>query len=363
MDNFDKKVQETLKQLAEGVNPSPQVEQRIHDEILSRCPELRKQIAILFGGCSPEYSVSLQSAYSVITHIDRKKYTPVLIGISNAGDWFKYAGEIEKIPADTWCNEKDCIPVVVSPNRTVHGILTIKNGKIKETYIDAAFPVLHGKNGEDGTVQGLFELAGIPVVGCGVLSSALCMDKDRAHKLVQAEEIGYPLFVKPVGAGSSYGITKVTERNQLPAALKLAFSYDNKVIIEECISGFEVGCAVLENDGLMVGEVDEIELEKGFFDFTEKYTLKTSSIHVPARISAEKAAKIKETAKLIYKTLDCRGFARVDMFLDDTGRIVFNEVNTIPGFTTHSRFPNMMKAVHISFEQIISIAIDKAVRK
>ena len=387
MDNFDKKVQETLKQVAEGVNPSPHVEQRIHDEILSRCPELRKQIAILFGGCSPEYSVSLQSAYSVITHIDRKKYTPILIGISNAGDWFKYDGEIEKIPADTWCNEKDCIPVVVSPNRTVHGILTIKNGKIKEMYIDAAFPVLHGKNGEDGTVQGLFELAGIPVVGCGVLSSALCMDKDRAHKLaqaagisvpqsfvlqndmdaeialMQAEEIGYPLFVKPVGAGSSYGITKVTERNQLPAALKLAFSYDNKVIIEECISGFEVGCAVLENDGLMVGEVDEVELEKGFFDFTEKYTLKTSSIHVPARISAEEATKIKEMAKLIYKTLDCRGFARVDMFLDDTGRIVFNEVNTIPGFTTHSRFPNMMKAVHISFEQIISIAIDKAVRK
>ena len=387
MDNFDKKVQETLKQVAEGVNPSPHVEQRIHDEILSRCPELRKQIAILFGGCSPEYSVSLQSAYSVITHIDRKKYTPILIGISNAGDWFKYDGEIEKIPADTWCNEKDCIPVVVSPNRTVHGILTIKNGKIKEMYIDAAFPVLHGKNGEDGTVQGLFELAGIPVVGCGVLSSALCMDKDRAHKLVQAagisvpqsfvlqndmdaeialmqaEEIGYPLFVKPVGAGSSYGITKVTERNQLPAALKLAFSYDNKVIIEECISGFEVGCAVLENDGLMVGEVDEIELEKGFFDFTEKYTLKTSSIHVPARISAEEATKIKEMAKLIYKTLDCRGFARVDMFLDDTGRIVFNEVNTIPGFTTHSRFPNMMKAIHIPFEQIISIAIDKAVRK
>lgn len=387
MDNFDKKVQETLKQVAEGVNPSPHVEQRIHDEILSRCPELRKQIAILFGGCSPEYSVSLQSAYSVITHIDRKKYTPILIGISNAGDWFKYDGEIEKIPADTWCNEKDCIPVVVSPSRTIHGILTIKNGKIKEMYIDAAFPVLHGKNGEDGTVQGLFELAGIPVVGCGVLSSALCMDKDRAHKLVQAagisvpqsfvlqndmdaeialmqaEEIGYPLFVKPVGAGSSYGITKVTERNQLPAALKLAFSYDNKVIIEECISGFEVGCAVLENDGLMVGEVDEIELEKGFFDFTEKYTLKTSSIHVPARISAEEATKIKEMAKLIYKTLDCRGFARVDMFLDDTGRIIFNEVNTIPGFTTHSRFPNMMKAVHISFEQIISIAIDKAVRK
>ena len=384
-ETFDRKLRENLKRAAEGVNLSPQEERRIHDGILSRCPEQRKRIAILFGGCSPEYGVSLQSAYSVITHLDREKYEPVLIGISNAGDWFQYVGEIEKIPADTWCNEEDCIPVVVSPNRTVHGIVTIKNGKIREKHIDAVFPVLHGKNGEDGTVQGMFELAGIPVVGCGVLSSALCMDKDRAHKLVQAagisvpqsfvlqgggdaetairqaERIGYPLFVKPVGAGSSYGITKVTGRNQLPEALKLAFSYDSTVIVEECISGFEVGCAVLEKDGFVVGEVDEIELENGFFDFTEKYTLKTSSIHVPARISAEKAGEIKETAKLIFKTLDCRGFARVDMFLDDTGRIVFNEVNTIPGFTTHSRFPNMMKAAGISLEQVISMAVDRAV--
>lgn len=384
-ETFDRKLRENLKRAAEGVNLSPQEERRIHDGIFLRCPEQRKRIAILFGGCSPEYGVSLQSAHSVITHLDREKYEPVLIGISNAGDWFQYVGEIEKIPADTWCNENDCIPVVVSPNRTVHGIVTIKNGKIRETHIDAVFPVLHGKNGEDGTVQGMFELAGIPVVGCGVLSSALCMDKDRAHKLVQAagisvpqsfvlqsggdaetairqaERIGYPLFVKPVGAGSSYGITKVTGRNQLPEALKLAFSYDSTVIVEECISGFEVGCAVLENDGFVVGEVDEIELENGFFDFTEKYTLKTSSIHVPARISAEKAGEIKETAKLIFKTLDCRGFARVDMFLDDTGRIVFNEVNTIPGFTTHSRFPNMMKAAGISLEQVISMAVDRAV--
>lgn len=384
-ETFDRKLRENLKRAAEGVNLSPQEERRIHDGILLRCPEQRKRIAILFGGCSPEYGVSLQSAYSVITHLDREKYEPVLIGISNTGDWFQYVGEIEKIPIDTWCNEEDCIPVVVSPNRTVHGIVTIKNGKIREMHIDAAFPVLHGKNGEDGTVQGMFELAGIPVVGCGVLSSALCMDKDRAHKLVQAagisvpqsfvlqsgedaeaairqaERIGYPLFVKPVRAGSSYGITKVTGQNQLPEALKLAFSYDNTVIVEECISGFEVGCAVLENDGFVVGEVDEIELENGFFDFTEKYTLKTSSIHVPARISAEKAGEIKETAKLIFKTLDCRGFARVDMFLDDTGRIVFNEVNTIPGFTTHSRFPNMMKAAGISLEQVISMAVDRAV--
>ena len=369
MNHFAKETQRTSKQMPDGT---------------SHCPESKKRIAILFGGCSPEYSVSLQSAYSVITHLNREKYIPVLIGISNAGDWFQYDGELEKISADEWCNEKDCTPVVVSPNRTVQGIFTIKNRKLEELPIDAVFPILHGKNGEDGTIQGLFELAGIPVVGCGVLSSALCMDKDMAHKLVQsagicvpksfvihkgmdlklvfmqAEQIGYPLFVKPIGAGSSYGITKITEQTQLPASLKLAFSYDNKVIVEEGISGFEVGCAILEDKDFILGEVDEIQLEKGFFNFTEKYTLKTSSIHVPARISPEKATEVKKTAKKIYQTLGCSGFARVDMFLDDSGRIVFNEVNTIPGFTTHSRFPNMLKAAHISFEQIISIAISRA---
>lgn len=252
--------------------------------------------------------------------------------------------------------------------------------------IDAAFPVLHGRNGEDGTVQGLFELAGIPLVGCGMLPSALCMDKDRAHQLVhaagipvpdsfvlkknmdagnapaQAEGIGYPLFVKPIRNGSSFGITKVIDRHELPAAIKLAFSYDDQVIIEKSITGFEVGCAIMGNDDLTVGEVDEIELSSGFFNFTEKYTLKTSAIHVPARISKEKAEEIKQTARVIYRVLGCRGFARVDMFLDAYGTIVFNEVNTIPGFTSHSRFPNMMKAVGISFEQVISRVIELAVR-
>ena len=252
-------------------------------------------------------------------------------------------------------------------------------------HIDAAFPVLHGKNGEDGTVQGLLELAGIPVAGCGTLASALCMDKDRAHKLaavegirtpksfvfgrnmdmgtaaVKAAEIGYPLFVKPVKAGSSYGVAKVYDAEGLPGAVESAFAYDEKVIIEEGVTGFEVGCAVMGEDVLTVGEVDEIELSDGFFDFEEKYTLKTSAIHVPARIPSEKAEEIKRTAKKIYRALDCRGFARVDMFLSDAGEIVFNEVNTIPGFTAHSRFPNMMKAAGISFGQIITAVIERAV--
>lgn len=345
----------------------------------------KANIAVLFGGCSPEYSVSLQSAYAVITHMDTQKYRPILIGISPTGEWLHFTGDVHQIATDTWHNSQNCAPIFVSPSRGEHTLLVLEEETVKKIYLDAVFPVLHGRNGEDGTVQGIFEMAGIPLVGCGVLSSALCMDKDRAHKLAhtvgavvpasftadrgmdagkeleQAERLSYPLIVKPVRAGSSYGITKVMARNELPAAVKLAFTYDDRIILEEAISGFEVGCAVLGNDCLTVGELDEIELSGGFFDFTEKYTLKTSAIHVPARISPEKALEIKELAKRIYRVLDCRGFARVDFFLDKSGRVLFNEVNTIPGFTAHSRYPSMMKAVGLSFEQVISAVIGLAV--
>lgn len=346
---------------------------------------MKKRIAIIFGGCSPEYRISLQSAYSVISHLDQTRYEPVLIGISSAGSWFRFEGAPKKIASDTWCNDGDCTPLAVSPNRMEHNLLLFRHGTVEKLQIDIAFPVLHGKNGEDGTLQGMFELAGIPVTGCGVLSSALCMDKDRAHKLVheagisvpasfvlkkstaaatalkKAAQIGYPLFVKPVKAGSSFGITKATGSDELPAAVKAAFEYDEEVIIEECISGFETGCAILGNQNLTIGEVDEIELSDGFFNFTEKYTLKTSAIHVPARIDPQMAEKIKKTAATIYRALDCRGFARVDLFLSESGDIVFNEVNTIPGFTVHSRFPNMIKAIDISFEQMITAVIELAV--
>lgn len=343
----------------------------------------QKTIAVIFGGCSSEYSVSLQSAYAVISHMDREKYTPVMIGISKEGNWFLFNGDIEKMTEDTWCNAFDCVPVTVSLDRAERKLL-ILGDKTEEVKIDAAFPILHGKNGEDGTVQGLFELAGIPVIGCGILASALCMDKDRSHQLVQAagirvpksfvlskkadmnevikqaEQIGFPLFVKPVKAGSSYGITKIKEFCELKAAIDLALQYDDTVIVEEGITGFEVGCAVIGNEKLTVGEIDEIELADGFFDFTEKYTLKTSAIHVPARVDKTTAEQVKQTAKKIYKALNCQVFARVDMFISDTGEIVFNEVNTIPGFTSHSRFPMMMKAIGLDFEKVISAVIELA---
>ncbi|PKM71883.1 MAG: D-alanine--(R)-lactate ligase [Firmicutes bacterium HGW-Firmicutes-16] len=342
-------------------------------------------IAIIFGGLSSEHEVSLQSAYSIIKNLDRKRFNPIMVGITPAGEWFRFKGDIGKIADGTWCNPSDCSRALISPDREMHGLLEIEKDAIYGVLLDAAMPVMHGKNGEDGTVQGLLELAGIPIVGCGVLSSALCMDKHRAHQLAHIagvpvprsfvltdgtdlelareymEMLKYPIYIKPVKAGSSFGITRVAEEKDLAAAIVRAFEYDNEVIMEENIEGFEVGCAVMGNDELVTGEVDEIELSDGFFDFTEKYNLITSKIHVPARISKQKAKEIKTTAKVIYKALGCRGFARVDMFLKPSGEIVFNEVNTIPGFTSHSRYPNMMKAVGLSFTEVITAIIDLAV--
>jgi D-alanine---D-serine ligase len=341
-------------------------------------------VVVFFGGCSPEYSVSLSSASGVVLNLDRDKYNPLMVGITQEGCWYYYRGPVEKLLNDTWHNPQDCTPVVVSPNRGDRCLILLKEGDLERVPVDAALPVLHGQNGEDGTIQGLLELAGIPLAGCGTLASALGMDKDRAHKLVSlagvrvprhfvmerhtaleeaeafAESLGYPLYVKPVKAGSSYGITKISQKAHLSAAVSLAFEYDNQVILEENIPGFEVGCAVLGGRDLVVGEVDEIELSGGFFDFTEKYTLKTSAIHVPARISPEKAAEIKEKAKVIYRALGCSGFTRVDMFLTPDGEVIFNEINTIPGFTEHSRYPGMMKAAGHSFREVLSMIIDQA---
>ena len=347
----------------------------------------RLKIAVFFGGYSSEYSVSLESSYSVICNLNREKYEPVPIGITEQGKWYYYGGDAEKIKQDSWQQDENCIPAALSPNRGDRRLLLFKGDRIESVVIDAAFPVMHGRNGEDGTIQGLIQLAEIPLVGCNVLASALCMDKDRAHKLAElagirvpramafgkvydlhnvlafADATGYPLFVKPVKAGSSYGITKVQNKENLMEAIGLAFRYDNEVIVEEAIPGFEVGCAVLGNGELMTGEVDEIELAGGFFDFTEKYTLKTSAIHVPARVDKETSDRLKETAKVLYKTLGCSGFARVDMFLTPDKDIVFNEINTIPGFTEHSRYPGMMKAAGHSFPEILDRVITLALEQ
>ena len=299
-------------------------------------------ILVLFGGCSTEYEVSLQSAHGVLSHLDRSRFTPLTVGITREGRWLRYGGPLSGLETGDWASRPDCVPCALSLDRGDRRLLWL-DGSGRSEGFDAAFPILHGKNGEDGTVQGLLELMDVPVVGCGALSSALCMDKDRAHKLAAlagvrvprsrlfrrgavlpqmaraAEELGYPLFVKPVRAGSSFGISKVNAPDQLPAAVWTAFAHDREILLEEAVPGFEVGCAIMGSDELTVGAVDEIELTDGFFDYTEKYSLITSRIHCPARISPEKAAEIQEAAKAVYRALDCRVFARVDLFLTPAG--------------------------------------------
>lgn len=339
---------------------------------------MKKRVAVIFGGHSTEYDVSLQSACSVLQNIDRNRFEIVPVGITRDGEWYHYTGKIENISNNAWLEDEENLnPVMVSQSRLAQGFAELHGNRFRRIPIDLVFPILHGKNGEDGTLQGLFELAGIPVVGCNTLSSAICMDKDRAHKLVSLagiavpesvtfkrseKEIAYreikkrlccPLFVKPVRSGSSFGITRITEMQQLDAAAESAFQHDTEVIAEKAVNGFEVGCTILGNDTLTVGRIDEIELSGSFFDYTEKYTLHSSKIYMPARVDRDTEKRIQETAKIIYRVLGCSGYARVDLFYTSSGEIVFNEVNTIPGFTAHSRYPNMMKGIGLSFTEVL----------
>ena len=341
-------------------------------------------ILVLFGGCSTEYGVSLQSAAAVLAHFP-PAYTPLPVGITRDGRWLRYFGPADALPADRW--QKNAVPCTLSLDRGGGALLWLDGSHRREEFA-AAFPVLHGKNGEDGTVQGVFELAGVPVIGCGVLPSALCMDKDRAHKLAAlagvavpksakfdrgaaageiaaaAESIGWPLFVKPVRAGSSFGISRIEGPEALETAVAAAFEQDSEILLEEAVPGFEVGCAVLglPEGELTVGEVDEIELSQGFFDFEEKYTLKTSAIHCPARIPAEKAAALKAAARKVYRGPGCRGVARSGLFLvagRGSGATAFCG---IPGFTAHSRYPGMMRAAGLEFEPLLAKMIELGVQ-
>ncbi|MDO5602955.1 MAG: D-alanine--D-alanine ligase family protein [Oscillospiraceae bacterium] len=345
---------------------------------------LKPTILVLFGGCSSEHTVSLSSACAVLGALKRRGYPVLPVAITPEGAWFYYTGPLDAIERGTWSADAAlCLPCLPSLTRG-ENYLYLPKGE-KRSY-DAVFPVLHGKNGEDGTVQGLFELAGAPVIGCGVLSSALCMDKDRSHKIASqagvrvpesavfqqgddlslieaaAEKLGYPLFVKPVRGGSSIGITKVLGPSALSSAVTAAFELDGEILLEKEVPGFEVGCAVLGTDSLTTGQPDEIELGGAFFGFEEKYSLKTSRIHCPARVSPEKAAEIQETAKLLFRAFGCRVCARVDFFLTPQGELVFNEVNTIPGFTAHSRYPGMMRAVGIGFDELIEKLVSLGVQ-
>ena len=338
----------------------------------------RLKVGILFGGISEEHPISIKSANEVAKSIDLEKYEPFYIGITKSGGWKLCDG-----PAENW-EDGFSRPAVLSPDRSAPGLLVLDDGKYEKVSLDVVFPVLHGKGGEDGTVQGLLELSGIPYVGCDTRGSAICMDKSLAYVvarsagiatpnfwIVKADEtfdpdrLTYPVFVKPAGSGSSFGVSKVTRKEELAGAVETARQFDAKVLIEEAVVGSEIGCAILGNDSdLIAGEVDRVALTHGFFRIHQEDAPETGSENatfiVPADIPEESRALVRETAKSIYRALGCRGLSRVDMFLKADGQVVLNEVNTLPGMTSYSRYPRMMAAAGISLTEVIDRAVSLA---
>jgi D-alanine--(R)-lactate ligase len=338
----------------------------------------RLRVAIIFGGCSEEHPISVKSAHEVARNLDLEKYEPFYIGITKSGTWKLCDG-----PDTDWDNGK-CRPAMLSPDRSVHGFLVLEQGHYKTIRLDLVFPVLHGKLGEDGAMQGLLELSGIPYVGCDVQSSALCMDKSLAYMVasnagiatpnfwtvtanqaIDPDRLAYPVFVKPARSGSSFGVSKAARKEELPNAVATARQYDVKVLIEEAVVGSEVGCAILGNDlDLTTGEVDRIALSHGFFRIHQETLPETGSENstaiVPADISAEARSLVQETARVIYRALGCRGLSRVDMFLKDDGTVVLNEVNTLPGMTSYSRYPRMMAAAGLPLSEVVDRVLSLA---
>ncbi|MEW2505720.1 D-alanine--(R)-lactate ligase [Amycolatopsis sp. NPDC047767] len=336
----------------------------------------RIRIGIIFGGTSEEHPVSIKSAQEVARNLDADKYEAFWIGITQGGAWRLCAG-----PGDGW-ETGGYRPVTLSPDRSVPGLHVLEEGRYEVIDLDVVLPVLHGRHGEDGAMQGLLELSGIPYVGCDVPSSVLCIDKSLAYTVVAAAgiatptcrvaaehqnpgELNYPVFVKPARSGSSFGVSKVSGPEELASAVEVARKYDEKVLIEDAVVGSEVGCAVLGNElELTVGEVDQITLSHGFFRIHQEVDPESgsenSTVTVPADISPDARELVQETAKAIYRALACRGLARVDMFLTDDGTVALNEVNTFPGLTAYSRYPRMMAAAGLSFAEVLDRAVSLA---
>ncbi|MFK3937502.1 D-alanine--D-alanine ligase family protein [Alkalihalobacillus sp. NPDC078783] len=344
----------------------------------------RKTVAILFGGVSSEHEVSLQSAAAVIDAISVTKYNVIQIGITKEGSWYIFDGISQQIKDGSWARSPFLKRVVVSPDHHKPGLILLENESITYIQIDCYFPVLHGKNGEDGTIQGLLDIANIPYVGCGTLSSALCMDKVIAQQLVKSagigttdfisfgryeyqfeqvqqwatEDVGYPIFVKPARSGSSYGISKVHDEVELKQAIEQAFTFDDKVLCEGMVLGMEVGCAVYGNDYPEVGLIGEIEPSRDFLDYEDKYHSGEMKQYVPARQKEDVLRAVQQLGVQIYRILGCKGLARVDFFIKENGEIVFNEINTMPGFTPSSRYPRMIEASGIPYSALVDELIE-----
>lgn len=341
----------------------------------------------MFGGVSSEHDVSLISATNVINSISKDKYDVVCIGITKKGRWLYFPGDVTEIASGAWERNPDCTSAVLSPDPIHRGAITIENGEIFFKKIDVVFPVLHGRNGEDGRVQGLLEMARIPFVGCGTMSGAICMDKAMTHTVLEynginmarwaviyqreisylderceevSEMLGFPVFVKPANAGSSVGVNKANNLEELKDAVQIAFSHDSKVIVEEYIKGKELEVAVFGHDGPFASYVGEIKPASEFYDYNDKYINGSSRLYIPARITELESDEIRKTAVKAYQALCCKGLARVDFFLTERGKIYLNEVNTMPGFTSISMYPKLMENLGMDQNYLVDKLIEQA---
>jgi len=348
-------------------------------------------VAILFGGKSAEHEVSLQSAKNVIAAIDKEKYDVVLIGIDNKGHW--YLSESSKFPL----NEDDPKliklqklgdSVAVAPGENAGHLINLSDSRTIGP-IDVVFPVLHGTYGEDGTVQGLLKLANVPFVGAGVLGSAVGMDKDVMKRLLRdagipiasflvfdrlwhdeidfnkvKDSLGLPVFVKPTNLGSSVGISKVGSDKEFQKAVELAFRYDNKVMVEECIEGREIECSVLGNVNPIASLPGEVIPKRQFYSYEAKYIDEDGAIlDIPAKLDDKITKKVQDYAIKTFKVLCCEGMARVDFFLSQTGDVIVNEINTIPGFTNISMYPKLWEVSGIGYSELIDRLIQLAIER
>ena len=339
-------------------------------------------VCVLVGGMSPEHDVSLRSAEYVLNSLDKGKYNVFPVGITKEGDWILYGGEdYSQLPGEAWLEHPGNRRAAISPVRG-QGLLSFEGDCVVREWIDVVFPVLHGENGEDGAMQGLLQLAGIPYVGPHVSASAVAMDKtltklaaDQAgvqqaawmlvrsngldHRMEQVldqleEKFRYPMFVKPAGTGSSVGVSKARDRQALQAALENAAKYDKKILVEEFIHGREVEVAVMGNDSPVASICGEIDSGADFYDYDAKYLTDTSVAYIPARISEEVEEQVRDAAVRIYSAIGCQGLSRVDFFVTYEGeRVVFNEINTLPGFTSISMYPKLFAASGIPGGQLI----------
>jgi len=351
----------------------------------------KKKLCVLFGGQSSEHDVSLISACNILECIDPDKYDVCKIGITLDGRWLLTECGSEDIKTGRWETDPRSRTAFIAPDSSIHGIVIPSNGSIETVYIDAAFPVLHGLHGEDGTVQGLFELACIPYVGPGVAASACAMDKVLSKMIFDSvgfkqakwtwitrhalnenkdafmddveRDFSYNLFVKPANAGSSIGITKAHNRAELSEALDIAAYHDVKIIVERAVKGREIECAVLGGHDAVASLPGEILPAKEFYDYSAKYSNIGSRTLVPADLPEDTVKAVREFALKVFHVLGCRGMARVDFFVREDGEVVLNEINTIPGFTAISMYPKMWEASGVSYRELVGRLIESAVSR